>query len=330
MKNLLLKTCLTVLVICDAAAGIAASAHAPNIHTGVTTTEGAVVDVYKVNAGAIPDHEALRAWANMDITGAENIHNTTNMAAAIARIGLAQDALSTLIDTKVSDTYSLSTVMGGFVSLEPGVHKGSAISLAANSTVEFFVNNSPGVPMNHVWVINLSEALTVGAGTVFKTNIPNNHTATIIWNVGTTVTLGAGTQFLGSAFVGSAFGAATSDVGCGNIYATGAVSVGNIGAVEDGLDGTTIDEPVACDTNADNMPKFTISENEYSFGIEYAVSGSGPADGIVLLTKHNGTQGIKVTPMNTENGRAIIYFETKANKEIFSYKKFRRNTYYPR
>jgi hypothetical protein len=330
LKKILLKTCLIALVVSGAAAGIAESVHAPNIDIGLATTVGAVSDVYKVNVGAVPDHEVLRSWANMDNIAAENIHNITNMAAAIAHIGLAQNTLSTLIDTKVPDTYSLSTIMRGFVSLEPGVHKGSAISFAANSTVEFFANNSPSVPMNHVWVINLSEALTVGAGTVFKTNIPDDHTATIIWNVGTTVTLGAGTQFLGSAFVGSAFGAATSDVVCGNVYATGALIVGSVGAVEDGLDSTTINEPVACDTNADGMPKFTISENEYSFGIEYAISSSGPADGTVLLTKHNGTQGIKVIPMKTGNGRAIVYFETKANKEIFSYKKFSRNAYYPR
>jgi hypothetical protein len=101
--------------------------------------------------------------------------------------------------------------------LEPGVHSGSALSIAASSTITFYAPG-PASNTNPVWVINLSEALTVGAGTVFETDVPVGDTATIIWNVGAAVTLGAGTEFIGTAFVGGAFGAASSNVSCGNIY----------------------------------------------------------------------------------------------------------------
>jgi hypothetical protein len=73
-----------------------------------------------------------------------------------------------------------------------------------------------------------SGALTVGAGSKFSISLADDHTATIIWNVGAAVTLGAGTDFVGTVFAKGAFNAATSDVSCGNIYATAAVSVGGI------------------------------------------------------------------------------------------------------
>ena len=152
------------------------------------------------------------------------------MAEAIAQIGVAQAALSSLNNSTTNPPEFLYTTMGGFVSLAPGVHQGSAVGIAANSKVEFTapVDNTDD---NYVWVINLTEALTVGAGTEFTTaNLTGGDTATIIWNVGAAVTLGAGTEFIGTAFVGGAFGAATSTVSCGNIYATGAVSIGSISA----------------------------------------------------------------------------------------------------
>jgi hypothetical protein len=255
-------------IFSGAAAGIGASAHAQNVHAGAAITIGAGGEVHNVHAGAAITLGAgastypgvLAANAN-DSKTPEDIHNAISMAEAIAQIVIAQDALTTLNDTNVHDTYFLNTTMGGVVSLEPGIHQGSALSIAANSTVEFNADNTTGVAMDHVWVINLTEALTVGAGTVFETDVPDDDTATIIWNVGAAVTLGAGTEFIGTAFVGGAFGAATSNVSCGNVYATGAVSVGSIGALEDGTS-----DPVACDTNAKGLTAFTVDANRIVVG----------------------------------------------------------------
>jgi hypothetical protein len=251
-------------IFSGAAASIGASAHAQNVHAGAAITVGAGGDVQQVyagaaitlGAGASTDSEVLGATANTDSNAAEDIHNATSMATAIAQIGIAQDALSTLSGSTTNPPESLYTTMGGLISLEPGVHQGSAVSIAANSVVTFSANNTPGEATDHVWVINLTEALTVGAGTVFETDVDvdEDDTATIIWNVGAAVTLGAGTQFLGTAFVDGAFNAATSDVSCGNIYATGAVSVGSIGA----LDIESI--PEVCDTNAKAVDALTIDD----------------------------------------------------------------------
>jgi hypothetical protein len=240
-------------IFSGAAASIGASAHAQNVHAGAAITIGAGGEVHHVHAGAAITLgvgattylNPLNANANTHSQDAENIHNATSMAAAIAQIGIAQVALSTLNNSTTNPPEFLYTTMGGFVSLAPGVHQGSALNIAANSVVEFRANNTSGAPIDHIWVINLSEALTVGAGTVVETIVPQGDTATIIWNVGAAVTLGAGTKFIGTAFVGGAFNAATSDVSCGNIYATGVVSVGSIGALDDNDDRT----PVQCSTN---------------------------------------------------------------------------------
>jgi hypothetical protein len=250
-------------IFSGAAAGIGAGAHAQNVHAGAAITVGAGGDVQAVyhgaaitlGAGASKSSVGLAYNANMVSTAEEDIHNTTSMAAAIAQIGVAQDALTTLTDAITPPLY---TTMGSST-LQPGVHSGSALSIAASSTIIFDASGDTGTS-NHVWVINLTEALTVGAGTVFETVVPEGDTATIIWNVGAAVTLGAGTEFLGTAFVGGAFNAATSNVSCGNIYATGVVSVGSIGTLEDGTS-----EPVACDTNAEGLAGFKIDNNGYSF-----------------------------------------------------------------
>jgi hypothetical protein len=248
-------------IFSGAAAGIGASANALNVHAGAAITVGAGGNVQAVyagaaitlGAGASSNGLALAPTAHTDSEADEDIHNAISMAAAIAQIGVAQVALTSLNAT----TAPLYTTMGGFVSLEPGIHQGSALSIAANSVVEFTApSDSPD--NNHVWVINLTEALTVGAGTVFETNVPEGDTATIIWNVGAAVTLGAGTEFLGTAFVGGAFGAATSNVSCGNIYATGAVSVGSIGALDSngGI--------VLCNAGVNGLGGFVISGGAWS------------------------------------------------------------------
>jgi hypothetical protein len=253
-------------IFSGAAAGIGASAHAQNVHAGAAITVGAGGDVQQVHAGAAITLGAgastnslpLDANAHTASAAVEDIHNATSMAAAIAQIGIAQAALTTLNNSTTNPPESLYTTMGGFVSLEPGVHQGSALSIAANSVVEFTApSDSPD--NNHVWVINLTEALTVGAGTVFETSVPDGDTATIIWNVGAAVTLGAGTEFLGTAFVGGAFNAATSNVSCGNIYATGAVSVGSVGSLETGTNNI-----IACDTDATGLADFEVEGDDYS------------------------------------------------------------------
>jgi hypothetical protein len=233
-----------------------------------------------LGAGASKSTTPLADGADTLSAAEEDIHNAISMAAAIAQIGVAQAALTTL-----NDTNSLYTTMGGFETLAPGVHQGSAVSIAANSIVEFKAVNDSGKAMDHVWVINLTEALTVGAGTVFETVVPEGDTATIIWNVGAAVTLGAGSTFLGTAFVEGAVSGATASVSCGNLYATGAISIGSIGGDD-------------CKVAADQLADFSIDEGDYSLRDDtvYALGDTGPAGGIVFHVSDDGLNGLEAAP----------------------------------
>ncbi|ABM04058.1 hypothetical protein Ping_2317 [Psychromonas ingrahamii 37] len=258
-------------IFSGAATAIGAGAHAQNIAAGAAITLGAGADVNKIVAraaitlGAGATNEGILTEEIIAQSAADGkIRNFDDMVLATKAIEHAQRALTTL-NSSVTYPKSLYTTMGSDI-LAPGIYTGSALSIAANSTIYFDAGQGDDKDKNHVWVINLSEALTVGADTQFKIeNLAEGHTANVIWNVGAAVTLGAGTQFLGTTFAGGAFNAATSNVSCGNIYAGGAVSVGSIGTVGDGSNGTTTGEPVACNTNAQSSADFTIADNEYSF-----------------------------------------------------------------
>jgi hypothetical protein len=294
-------------IFSGAAAGIGASAHAQNVHAGAAITVGAGGDVQQVHAGAAITLGAgastnslpLDANAHTASAAVEDIHNATSMAAAIAQIGIAQAALTTLNDSITNTPESLYTTMGGFVSLAPGVHQGSALSIAANSMVDFTAPDD-STDDNHVWVINLTEALTVGAGTEFTTtNLTDGDTATIIWNVGAAVTLGAGTEFIGTAFVGGAFGAATSDVTCGNIYATGAVSVGSVGSLATGTDNF-----VACDTDATGLGDFVVVA-----GGDYLVNPVNPPENCPLWDAGQIASVADVIYFNEYDGNIDLFWD---------------------
>jgi hypothetical protein len=234
-------------IFSGAAAGIGANAIAQNIHAGAAITVGASGQVQAVYAGA-----AITLGAGASTTGvltedangddyaeAGDIHNAGNMTDIIALITDTQSALSDLAPSSANGP--LSTTMGTRT-LAPGVWEGSAVSIAASSTITFDADEST-VDENHVWVINLSEALTVGASTHFEIiGLDDTDTATIIWNVGAALTMGADTSFRGTAFVGGAVNAATSSVSCGHLYATGAISIGSIGVDSAG-------SPVTCENS---------------------------------------------------------------------------------
>jgi hypothetical protein len=226
-------------IFSGAAAGIGANAFAQNIHAGAAITIGASSQVQAVYAGAAITEGAgastngvLTEDANADdYAEAGDIHNAGNMADVIALIIDTQSALSDIEPSSANGP--LSTTMGTRT-LAPGVWEGSAVSIAASSTITFDADEYSD-NTDHVWVINLSEALTVGASTHFEImGLDDTDTATIIWNVGAALTMGANTSFRGTAFVGGAVNAATSSVSCGHLYATGAISIGSIGVDSNG------------------------------------------------------------------------------------------------
>jgi hypothetical protein len=237
-----------------AATTIAASATAQTIYAGAAVTIGGLAtakDIYAeaaVTIGAGGDVKGVYAGAGItgtsytgvlteedkedyyadedDYAETGDIHNADNMTDTMKLITDTQIALSELEPSPENGT--LAATMGTRT-LAPGVWEGSALTITASSTITFDADESTDNE-DYVWVINLSDALTVGASTNFEIiGLDDTDNATIIWNVGAALTMGAGTSFRGTAFVGGPITAATSSVSCGHLYATGLISIGSIG-----------------------------------------------------------------------------------------------------
>ncbi|PKG98817.1 hypothetical protein [Paraglaciecola sp. MB-3u-78] len=235
-------------IFSGAATTVGAHATTKNIHAGAAITLGAHSDVDNIYAGAATTVGAgaysdgsLAADANITSTVPEDIHNAASMSAALLQIDVVRAAL-----TAEAPNFIRATTTMGTEYLSPGVHQAGAVNVTASSTITFEAGGL-GTPndiggTNYRWVMNFG-TLTVGASTNFVTaGLGPKDTATIIWNV-KTATIGASTSFRGTAFADGPFTAATAVVTCGNIYATGLISLRGIG-VE--LDGTT----AMCDSDA--------------------------------------------------------------------------------
>jgi hypothetical protein len=152
-----------------------------------------------------------------------------------------------------------TTLTGG--SFAPGVYRGTAVTFAANSQIQF-INDADLV--NPVWIFNLDAAMNAGAMSTFVA--PDS--GTVIWNVGGALTLGAGTDFSGVALVEGAITAATSWVTCGNLYATAAVSIGSLN--EAALD---------CSVSAQQSAGLTVSMDNIALLDGSAINSDAPACG---------------------------------------------------
>jgi hypothetical protein len=163
------------------------------------------------------------------------IVDTVNMQAAMDAINLklnSNQVGNNLVET-YTDLSDQSIGDGGDTTIYF-----SAINLQANTELEIRGN---------VTVIT-SEAMTMGAGAEIKLE----EGAQVTWILGGSLNLGAGSTFSGETYVKGAVNGATSDVECGNLYASGAVSIRTIG--------NTCERPILC-------PAFTVAELE-TFSID--------------------------------------------------------------
>jgi hypothetical protein len=154
-----------------AATGIGAGAIAKAIESGAATVLGANAQVDSVLSGSTvlgagayihSDHNSH----SMDSDDCPVLVTTgglpaADMADTITDIGNVQAALS---NRNIVGSNELFTTMVGYTSLLPGTHHGTELTIAAGSEIVF---NADGESAP-VWVINLTAALTVGAGTTFS------------------------------------------------------------------------------------------------------------------------------------------------------------------
>ncbi|MFT5652478.1 MAG: hypothetical protein ACI8W9_000409 [Psychromonas sp.] len=219
------------------AAGIAANGSASNIYAGAAVVLGAgasTADIYSgaatglgagstsgdvYAAGVITGTGANSTTAYTDTAESINAYKETlNMVNALAQIRSAQATL-----VKLDNDFFISTTLATYT-FEPGVYEGSALTITAGSTITLDGQGEE----NPLWIFNLSGALSVGASSMFE--ITNAGTgASVIWNTGGAVTLGAQTSFIGTAFATAAItGGAGSKVSCGNLFSLAAVGIGSI------------------------------------------------------------------------------------------------------
>jgi hypothetical protein len=239
-------------IVSGAATGIGAAAKTCDIYAGAAIVVGAGSTVGALSAGGAI---TLGALTQSDvICDSAPAVVTSDFDAANAQIKSAQSALDTIPASSLVDAY---TLVG---SMDTGVYEGAAITIPANTLITFDANGQDGI-----WIFNLSGAMTVGAGSEFEIINAGNNNA-VIWDIGGALTLGAGSTFLGTAFVEGAVSGATASVSCGNLYATGAISIGSIGSI--GGDD--------CKVSADQLTDFVIKDGSYSFGALEAVPANTP------------------------------------------------------
>jgi hypothetical protein len=193
------------------AVSVGAGTNTKNIFSGAAIDLGAGTTSEDLNGAAAITVGAGSSYASLN-------EETLDLLKAIKQIESAQSELY-----GIKNDFSLSDGIGSFV-FNPGVYKGIALTTVADSIITLDGNGEE----NPLWIFNLSGAMSVGANNIFKINNAGSG-ANVIWNLGGALTLGAGTSFLGSAFVdGAVTSGAGSEVSCGNFYSTAAVSVGTI------------------------------------------------------------------------------------------------------
>jgi len=202
-----------------AAVTLGASGSAENIYAGAAITLGGLSSSHDVYAAAaITGGGATSQTAYTNTAPAIDLYKETfDIDAALEQLASAQESLFSLEDDFNLDVGYASNIF------EPGVWKGNAVTIAANSTIQF---DGMGEE-NPIWVFNLDAALVIGAATQFEI-IRAGEGASVIWNLGGALSLGAGTSFMGTAFISGAVAGATSEVSCGNLFTTTAIGIGSM------------------------------------------------------------------------------------------------------
>ncbi|MBA6302622.1 hypothetical protein [Colwellia sp. MB02u-14] len=230
-----------------AAAGVGANAFALDVNAGAAVVVGANGQVGTITAGAaitlgagvghkVPNDytgvvtrgagstvitdsteysDIYQEWANDAAeTSTGIIKKADDMVVAMENIDTVLERTANVNQEYVNINTDLSSSSIGTVGTETTVRY-SAINLQVDS--KLYIDGD-------VTVIT-SEAMTIGAGA----EIVLGDGATVTWILGGSLNLGAGSTFSGETYVNGAVNGATSDVACGNLYATGPVSVSTIG-----------------------------------------------------------------------------------------------------
>jgi len=150
-----------------------------------------------------------------DSTSAGNRINTAGVKDAHGELTVAKNAL-----TKMGRGTELLATMGGEMVLGSGVYSASALTTAAGTVLTLDGENMN----NPFWVFNIDTHLVTGASTTIKL-INAGKNASVVWNTGSYVTIGASTSLLGAVMSGAYISLGDSaQLNCGNLYAASYVT----------------------------------------------------------------------------------------------------------
>jgi hypothetical protein len=202
-------------VTAGAAVVVGANGAVGNINAGAAITLGAGATYYPNPAGLTITHGAGSAVSEItqDYTDAGFVDSAEDMSEALSIIKkkITDNPVEPLLVTPFKD---LSGLVIGQTSLRTEYY--SAINIQANTTLTVIGEDL---------TVITSEAVTLGAGAA----IILEDGATVTWILGGSLNLGAGSTWRGETYVKGAVNGATSDVECGNLYATGPVSIVTMG-----------------------------------------------------------------------------------------------------
>ncbi|WP_320822655.1 ice-binding family protein [Reinekea sp.] len=219
-------------VFSGAATAIGAGAFVGDIHAGAAVSIGTGAQSGSITAGASISGGVSTNSAAYTVSDRPEIVFTTGPD-GITNITQAQAILSGLHPTSMG---ALASMAGAVFT--PGIYQGTAATVPANSIVTF---DAQGME-DPLWIMNLTAAMTVGAGSQFRI-INADDGGAVIWNIGGALTLGAGSNFIGSAFINGAVVGATANV-CGNLWSNAAVGIGSVTSELDGMN---------CDVDLSNL-----------------------------------------------------------------------------
>jgi hypothetical protein len=188
----------------------------------ITVGAGVVSQDLKANAITMgASATANDVYASTLVAGAGSKHHSANAELDDIHGAMLQlnDAQKTLFAMK-NDYELLATTSGGV--FEPGVYRSTALTSAAGSTITLDGKGQE----SPFWVFNLDTYLVTGANTTIEI-VNSGDGASVIWNAGGYISMGANTSFLGSAFTGAyVSGGAGAGVSCGNLFAKSYITLG--------------------------------------------------------------------------------------------------------
>jgi len=151
-----------------------------------------------------------------------NFVNTADVHSALGELAIAQSAISNMgLGT------ALPATMSGSVTLSPGVYSSaSALTTAAGTEL----NLDGGGADEPYWVFNLDSFVSTGASTIMRL-FNAGPKATVVWNTGGYVSLGASTVFLGTILSEGYITTGANSILNGRAFSNSYVSLGADGAI---------------------------------------------------------------------------------------------------